>query len=152
MAVNVESLLKELDINVLIGVLSGRTTRAINRELQRSFRATGVKVTPDQWTILLSLTKNNNVTQQSIADITYRDKPNISRIAGILENKGLIKRSTDKSDKRNNIVTITAKGEEQVKAAHEAAIRTMQRALIGFTETDVLKLQKLLRTIFSNLA
>ena len=109
-------------------------------------------MTPDQWTILLSLTKNNNVTQQSIADITYRDKPNISRIAGILENKGLIKRSTDKSDKRNNIVTITAKGEEQVKAAHEAAIRTMQRALIGFTETDVLKLQKLLRTIFSNLA
>ena len=64
MAVKVESLLKELDINVLIGVLSGRTTRAINRELQRSFRATGVKVTPDQWTILLSLTKNNNVAQQ----------------------------------------------------------------------------------------
>lgn len=151
MTVNVEKLLSDLDTNVIIGILSGRATRVINRELQRSFKAEKLDITPDQWIILLSLKKNNDVSQQMISDITFRDKPNISRILSLLEHKEFVSRRTDDNDKRNNIVSITPKGEEQVERAHQAAVRTMKRAIDGFTEKDVFKLQKMMKAIFSNL-
>lgn len=145
--------MKELTVDkeVIFGILSGRASSAINRRLYRDFRANGLSITPEQWTILLFLSFEDGITQQELANVTYKDRPSITRLLDNLEKTALIARLADKTDKRSNLVHITKNGLTIAQKAREIALTTMLAALDGFTEEEIKFGEKLLKKVFKNL-
>jgi len=141
-----------LDKEVVFGVLSGKASTAISRRLYRDFRTANLALTPEQWTILLSLSYKDGITQQELANTTFKDKPSITRLLDNLQKQSLIVRLAEKSDKRINLIHITKAGSILNEKARVIATQTMKDALQGITEEEVRIGEGILKKIFKNLS
>lgn len=139
------------DKEVIFGVVSGRASTAINRRLYRDFRTNGLPITPEQWIILMFLSLGDGISQQELANITFKDRPSITRLLDNMEKRSLIARLADKTDKRSNLVYITKIGTSVNQKAKEIALSTMKIALNGITEEELRFGEQILKKIFKNL-
>ena len=140
----------KFDIQLIFAILNGKVSTAINRKLHRNFRQEGVDISPEQWTILLSLWEKDGVTQQDLCNATFKDKPSMTRLIDNMEKQHLVVRISDKKDKRTNLVYLTKTGRELESQSFKIAISTVHEALQGIT-LDELKIgQEVLRKIFTN--
>ena len=64
----------KFDIQLIFAILNGKVSTAINRKLHRNFRQEGIDISPEQWTILLSLWEKDGITQQDLCNATFKDK------------------------------------------------------------------------------
>ena len=110
---------KDMDINfttftpeLLFSMISGKLSAAISRRLYRVFRQEGIEVTPEQWTVMYYLWSRDGVTQQELCNLTFKDKPSMTRLIDNLEKLGCVNRLPIKSDRRINIIMLTHKGRE----------------------------------------
>lgn len=141
-----------IDKEVVFGMLSGQTTTAINRRLFRDFRTAELNLTPEQFTILLSLFYKDGITQQELANSTFKDKTGITRLLDNLQKQSLIERKVDEVDRRINQIYLTQVGRELLLKAREIALLTMQDALQGLNEDEIRAGEAVLKKIFKNLA
>jgi DNA-binding MarR family transcriptional regulator len=141
----------QIDRDVVFGVLSGKVSTAINRRLYRDFRAADILITPEQWTILLSLSYKDGITQQELATTTFRDKPSITRLIDNLEKNLLVVRLSNKADKRINLIHITKAGLALNEKAVKIALNVMKDALFGINEEEYRAGEQILKRIFINL-
>ena len=140
----------KFDIQLIFAILNGKVSTAINRKLHRNFRQDGIDISPEQWTILLSLWEKDGVTQQDLCNATFKDKPSMTRLIDNMEKQHLVVRISDKKDKRTNLVYLTKTGRELESQSFKIAISTLHEALQGIT-LDELKIgQEVLRKIFTN--
>ena len=70
----------ELNIEMVFALMSGKLSAAINRKLYRSFRKLSIDITPEQWTVLYYLWSRDGVTQQELCNVTFKDKPSMTRL------------------------------------------------------------------------
>ena len=140
-----------LDLSIVFAILSGKVSRAINRELYRSYREAGFDVTPEQNLVLLYLWYKDGVTQQEIASATYHDKPSVTRLLDNMEKNGLVVRVTSKNDKRSNLVYLTKKGREFKMALSPISLSVMNKAISGLSKDEVETAEYLFRKVFCNL-
>ena len=139
-----------IDQQLVFAILNGKVSTAINRKLSRNFRQNGIEITPEQWTILLSLWEKDGITQQDLCNATFKDKPSMTRLIDNMEKQHLVVRISDKRDKRTNLVYLTKTGRELESQSFKIAISTLHEALQGIT-LDELKIgQDVLRKIFTN--
>ncbi len=64
------------DIKLIFAILNGKVSAAINRKLYRNFRQYNVDITPEQWTVLLHLTKTGRDLEEKsrfIANKTLKE-------------------------------------------------------------------------------
>ena len=141
----------ELDIRLVFAVMSGKVSSAINRRMHRNFRNAGLDITPEQWSILVFLWQQDEVTQKAIADATYKDRPSVTRLIDNMEKQGLVTRTKDLGDRRTNKICLTKKGIDLCSKVHPITLKTMQNALNGLSPEDMSNAQYLLKKIFSNL-
>lgn len=112
--------------------------RLANAVAQR-LRETGLTI--PQFDVLSTLTEQEGITQQQLAQRLYVTKGNISGILDRLTEQGLVTRTALENDKRSNALALTAKGRAVVRKAmdvHEAyvmdtmgALEPGQRQLLG---------------------
>lgn len=140
-----------IDKEVLFGVISGRVSTAINRRFYRDFRANDILITPEQWLILLYLSFKDGITQQELANKTYKDRPSITRLLDNLEKGSYIARLSDAKDKRNNLIHITKSGLAINQKARLIATQIMQIALKDITTEEAKIGETILKKIFKNL-
>ncbi|MCR4766165.1 MAG: MarR family transcriptional regulator [Bacteroidaceae bacterium] len=138
----------DFDITLIFALLNGRVSAAINRRLAMNFKEADINITPEQLTILSLLWKKDRVTQQELCNITFKDKPNMTRLIDSLENQGLVKRTADENDKRNNLIILTATGKAIEEKAFLVANATMREALSKVTPQELVMGQNLLKKIF----
>ncbi len=141
-----------LDKDAIFGILSGRVSTAINRALYRNFRSNGINITPEQWTVLLSLSYKDGITQQDLAEATFRDKPSITRLIDNLEKLQLVRRETAENDKRINLIYITELGVEVNKHARKVSLYVMKDSLQGISEEEIHRGEQTLKKILKNLS
>ena len=115
------------------------------------FNEKGIDISPEQLTVLSLLWKKDRVTQQELCNITFKDKPNMTRLIDSLEKKGLAKRITDENDKRNNLILLTPEGKAIEEKAFLVANATMRKALVNVTPQELAIGQDLLKKIFNNM-
>jgi DNA-binding MarR family transcriptional regulator len=86
--------------------------RAVIARLSRRLRATvaGSGLTPSQTSVLFSIVKSGPVGLSELARIEGINPTMLSRITAILAEAGLIRRSSDPSDRRSAFVQATAAG------------------------------------------
>ena len=142
----------QLDFDVVFGVLSGKVSAAITRRLYRDFRAANISMTPEQWVVVMSLYHKDGITQQELANLTFKDKPSITRLIDNLEKQHLVVRMADKTDRRINLIQLTKAGRLMHEKVRQIASATMKEALNGISQEEVEIGESILRKIFTNLS
>ena len=140
----------KFDIQLIFAILNGKVSTAINRKLYRNFRLHGIDISPEQWTILLSLWEKDGVTQQELCNATFKDKPSMTRLIDNMERQHLVVRISDKRDRRTNLIHLTKTGRELENQAFVIANQTLKEALAGVPLEDLKIGQEVLRKIFMN--
>ena len=139
-----------VDLQLVFAILNGKVSMAINRKLSRNFRQEGIDISPEQWTILLSLWEKDGVTQQELCNATFKDKPSMTRLIDNMERQHLVVRISDKNDRRSNLIHLTKTGRELENKAFKIANETLEQALYGIDMDDLKIGQEVLRKVFLN--
>ena len=133
------------------GHVLGRTSRAMLNMLQKMFTAAGHDITVEQWTLLINIRNAGNQSQQQIAETVYRDKTTVTRLAGGLERKGLIRRTADAADRRQKQVEITEKGLRLLRELKPLALDAQQKALNNLPKDKLGLCRDVLVRIYKNI-
>ncbi len=108
--------------------------RLLCRNIQRDITELGYDVTVWQWLILMFLRLENGQSQAQLAEKCGKEKTNITRIIDAMEEKGLIKRAKDKTDRRRNIISVTDNGARIESKLTPIVVKGHQKALAGFSD------------------
>lgn len=126
---------------------ASRTLRVLFLRLMDQ-KASGV--TPEMWLVLSRLYARDGQYQTQIADATFRDRPNTSRIIGGLETRGFVRREKDSDDQRRIRIHLTPEGRSFVQEVAPIAARTRDSLYEGLSGEDLKVLRRTLRTIERN--
>ena len=108
-------------------------------------------LTPEQFGILMILAKWDGLYQKQIADFLSKDRPNITRMLNILEEKNYVERRSDKTNKRISRVFITKRGLELVEKLAPFKEKLQKVAIQGISPQELEVLYELLSKMRENL-
>ncbi len=135
----------------LYSVINGMASTAVARRLQKNFRAAGLEITIEQWSILYHLWKEDGLSQQELCNRTFRDKPSITRLIDNLEKQQLVKRTDSAADRRINLVCLTDNAKSLQSQTIDLANQTMTEALIGVSKEEIEVVKKVFQQVYDNL-
>jgi DNA-binding MarR family transcriptional regulator len=135
----------------LYSVINAMAAAAIARRMQKNFRASGLEITIEQWSILYHLWKEDGQNQQQLCDKTFRDKPSITRLLHNLEKQGLVERRASETDKRVNYIFLSSTAKDLQNQTIEIANQTMDEALVGITKDEIETVKNVLQKVYDNL-
>ncbi|MGE3597196.1 MAG: MarR family winged helix-turn-helix transcriptional regulator [Dehalococcoidia bacterium] len=96
----------------------------------------GLDITPLQFSIIWVLNICPRMDQITLAQYVALDRTTCSNIVTLLEKKGHIVRSTDPSNRRAKLVSLSAKGKQLLKAAEQPMARTQRKLLAPLTAAE----------------
>lgn len=117
---------------------------------QKRINEQGLDITIDQWLVLKSLDSNNDLPQNQLAELVFKDVASVTRIVDLLVKKEYLVRSTHSDDRRRFVLEITEKGREVIAKAGSIVNENRSIALSGLKAEDVNNVQSLLRQIIQN--
>ena len=126
-----------------LGFIINRTARRLKYELHQTFKQNGYDITPEQWAILNRLWEQEGLSQVELAEQTFKDKPNVTRMLNVMQRKGLVIRQRDENDRRAFKVYLKDK-------LIPLAVEILERGQQNLTQNDVELLANLLNTIYTN--
>ena len=128
-----------------------RTAMRMKTALYRTLFGSGLRVSPEQWSILNRLWEKEGVSQSELAEQTSRDRHNMHRILGLMEKNGLIRREEDPLDSRRSNIFLTARGRE-IKAELVPLVEDFgDTVFAGLSDEEVRQLWRLHERIGANL-
>ncbi len=135
----------------LYSVINAMAATAIARRMQKNFRASGLEITTEQWSILYHLWKEDGINQQQLCERTFRDKPSITRLIDNLVKQGLVERKANKNDKRVNFIFLTDSAKNLQQQTIDIANQTMDEALVNITKNEIETVKNVLQKVYDNL-
>lgn len=136
---------------LLFSMISGKLSSAISRRLNRVFRQEGIELTPEQWTVMYYLWTRDGVTQQELCNLTFKDKPSMTRLIDHLELHNYVVRVPSKRDRRINIIMLTDKGREQEPITKPIVMGVIREALQSLSQEDIEVACHVLTSLFDNI-
>ncbi len=135
----------------LYSFITGKASTAISRRLQKKFIAANVVITIEQWSVLYQLWKKDALSQQELCQVTFRDKPSVTRLVDNLEKQELVKRTNHKTDRRKNVIVLTQKAIDLQESTMIIANEVLNEALEGIPKEHVEMCKNALQIIYENL-
>ena len=135
----------------LYSFITGKASTAIARRMQKNFKKNGIDITIEQWSVLYHLWKEDGMSQQSLCEATFRDKPSITRLLDNLEKLQLAKRVPSKEDRRVNMIYLTSEAQHLQEQTIELANQTLNEALEGVTHGQIEIAKEVLQKVYENL-
>ena len=105
------------------------------------------RVGPGGGMILLTLADLGPAQMQELARRLARDKSQMTRAVRVLEEKGLISRTTSQQDARASVVTLTQKGHQTVDTLRAVLAETIDEILGPIGDDKKQQLQDLLHGV-----
>jgi MarR family transcriptional regulator for hemolysin len=118
---------------------------AMNEELARH------GVTHQQWTVLLHLAQEPDVSQAALAERIGIEAPTLCRILDRMERHGWIAREPCPDDRRRNRIRLADRVEPVWRQIVESARRVRARATRGLDEDQLRRLRETLTVVRQNL-
>lgn len=119
---------------------AARLRLAIAR-LSRQLRQQNVgELTLSQWSALVTVEQHGRLRIGDIADREGVSAPTATRLVASLEERGLLRRETDESDRRSSHVSITEVGLQQLEEFRQASTAKLAQRLATLSEVDVKRL------------
>jgi len=141
----------QLHNDELFDILVGKVSMAINRTFLRTFATEGINITIEQWSVLACLWEKDKVTQQTLCNLTAKDKPSMTRLIDKLERRNLVTRVSDHNDRRINLIHLTDSGMALQKRATELVQRIVAKTLSNIAEEELNISRLVLKRITANL-
>ncbi len=136
----------------LYSFVTGKASTAISRRLQKKFAASNLNITIEQWSILYQLWKKDGLSQQELCEVTFRDKPSVTRLVDNLEKLELVKRTNHKTDRRKNVIVLTNKANDLQDTTMQLANEVLNEALDSIPANQVEICKQALQIIYNNLS
>jgi MarR family transcriptional regulator for hemolysin len=126
---------KDKMILIEIGQMMKDIFRVIKNQCNKEIET---NLTPEQTGLLFVLSKRKDeATQKDLAECMGKDKSSILRLTDALEEKDLVRRVTDRNDRRKNYLMVTKKGQnvlqQHIKIMNDIMLQLQQ----GISEADL---------------
>ncbi len=135
----------------ILGRLIGVSWRSMRRQLDQNIIESNYEVSAEQGIILSMLSHYEKVNQQMLIEFINCEKTAITRWIDHLAKMKLVKRSPDKNDRRQNILSLTAKGKLFAAKFIDVGILTENQALRGVDPKKAKICKEVLKQIILNL-
>ena len=132
-------------------VLLDRTARRVKQYAQQKFKELKFNVTVDQWLVMKHLYENEDMKQNELAEILFKDNPTLTRIIDLLCEKDMTIRKEHPTDRRCFHVALTKQGRSKVEQMKPKIQKIRLKAWEGLSREDFKHFQKVLNTIYNNL-
>jgi hypothetical protein fulcA4_07922 len=134
-----------------IGMKLVRVGKMVRAIANRKFIEADYPITPEQFTVLTAILDHDGLYQRQIGALTLKDRPNITRIINILENKGLVTRTADTNKRKIFKINITEKGKDAYEEVLPTVVEHWQNTVKGVTDEELESCLKVLNKIKMNL-
>jgi len=131
--------------------LLDRTARRVKQYAQQRFKELGFNITVDQWLVLKHLSEKEEMKQNELAELVFKDNPTLTRIIDLLCKKNLTERKVHPADRRSFVVCLTKAGTKKVEQLKPKIKEVRLKAWEGLSEKDFNHFKKVLNTIYQNL-
>jgi DNA-binding MarR family transcriptional regulator len=98
-----------------LGYVVAKTNWYMKTYFGKLIKDHNLNITTEQWAVLNAIHSRPGRSQTEIAEISLKDKTNVTRILDILEKNGYIIRNQAKNDRRAYIINLTENGESVLK-------------------------------------
>jgi DNA-binding MarR family transcriptional regulator len=130
------------------GRILGVAHNHLFKHLSKLIKAQELCITPEQFAVMSQLWGKDGRSQQELANLTNRDRANVTRILDILEREELVERRDDPTDRRVFKIFLTVKGKLMEKPTAKVAQQALKDALEGVSQKDLeICVKVLLKTI-----
>jgi len=135
-----------------LGMVVGRMMHEMFRLLRkRSADTMDVKLTGEQFGILHVINmKNEMCVQQDLANMMGKDKSAILRLIDSLENKKLVNRVVDSTDRRKNFLHVTDLGKEIIQQYIDMEAKISLDLTAGISQEEIDTFYRVIVTIIKN--
>lgn len=134
-----------------LGRSLGLATKAFKKRMGRNFLQAGCDLTTEQGIVLIHLHHSEGMTQQEITDLLECDKTNTTRLIDALENREMVRRVEDMSDRRRKKIYLTDRGGRMYGKIKQVALKTQKQALGEIGAKEVQTCREVLLKIQANL-
>lgn len=138
------------DNHLILAILNGHVSEALNKKLRRNFIQYDVDLLPDEWVVMSQLWIKDGANQNELCKATQKDKTNMTRLIDQMVEHKLVVRIPDMHDRRQRHIFVTQKGKEMEGKATFVAKKTLKEVLRGLTNEEVRISQELLRIVYKN--
>jgi DNA-binding MarR family transcriptional regulator len=114
----------------------GMAHTAMFRHLAKLMKEKNLPITPEQFSVLTHLWRNDGLQQSELAVCTNRNRANVTRIIDILEREGIVVRKDDPNDRRVFRIYLTDLGKKLKNEAAKCAQKSIEDSLNGVSESD----------------
>lgn len=133
------------------GKIVSRTHLLMKLGLSRAFAVHGFNITPEHWAILSVLWEKDGLKQVALAERTFKDRPNTTRILDVLERNGFVRRKPDPRDRRSQRIYLTKEGKAAKAKLTPLVVDFLQKAFSGLTQKELDEFLEINRHISDNL-
>lgn len=149
---NTETVIPNNLLNKRVGAMLVATGVLWRVMALQKYAVEGFEITPEQYLVLsIIMDSGGELYQRQISEITYKDRPNVTRIINILEDKGLVKRVEDINKRKVFKIAVTAKGIEMRNRIQPTMQELRAIATKGIGEEDLEKTLKILEQMLKNM-
>ena len=142
---------QEILLKQKIGLRMSRAGLLSKLFANQVFAKQGYDLKPEQFTVLYALKENNGMYLRQLADITYKDRPNMTRIVSILESGGYVTSELAADGRQVKKLYITDKGREACGQILPQILNIWDSMVKDMAEEEVDNLINMLNHIESNL-
>lgn len=104
----------------LLGTTIGKLRNKLHRLMKQRYAAeSSIKLTVEEFILLTMIRAKTDQILQNIAIATGKNKSVVMRMIDSLEKKGLVKRTVNPEDRRENLLSTTDMGEQVVAEYHK---------------------------------
>lgn len=140
---------EDLDWELRLGFLVHDVSRLRRNVIDRVLKPRGV--TRSQWWVLAFLSRQDGMSQVTLADDLDLGKVALGGLIDRLENGGLVERRPDTIDRRVKRVFLTKKGAGLIKRLRENVNEAEAEIIVGIDNDDLQVMVRALRSMKRNL-
>ena len=138
-------------INQRIGVRLSRVGMLSKAFAIQTFNKLNIDITPEQFLILMALNDNDGIYQRQLANMTFKDRPNINRIVSILERGKYIVSQCSSNGRQIKQLFITDKGKSICNKILPIIFDVWNTTTKGLEENEIEQFINTLQKIEQNL-
>lgn len=122
----------------LLGTTIGKLRNKLHRLMKQRYAAeANIKLTVEEFILLTMIRAKTDQILQNIAIATGKNKSVVMRMIDSLEKKGLVKRTVNPEDRRENLLSTTDMGEQVVAEYHKIEKKLSCELLKGIPDKKV---------------
>ena len=122
----------------LLGTTIGKLRNKLHRLMKQRYAAeANIKLTVEVFILLTMIRAMTDQILQNIAIATGKNKSVVMRMIDSLEKKGLVKRTVNPEDRRENLLSTTDMGEQVVAEYHKIEKKLSYELLKGIPDEKV---------------